>query len=122
MARTEIAVTELSKFGSSAEVSYTTADATDDMYFENDGRTILIAKSGTASGQVVTVQSVPAPGSGREGDLTYTVQDDREQVLGPFAPSLWNQRGDGDRGRVHVDVAAATGLEFAAIRLPPTGG
>ena len=113
----EIPVQILSRFGGQVTLSYTNAD-TNGMYFENDGNTLLFVKVGTGAAQLLTVLSVAAPGSGRTGDLTWTVANSVERVFGAFSPALWNQKG-ADAGRVHINIPDATGVQFAAVRITP---
>lgn len=116
MARTEIPIQEVADFGGGIDdVTFTSGDAANDMYFENDGRTILLVSASTSSGQTITVVSVADP-FGRTGDKSITVPTNGTSVRGPFAPTLYNQGGS-NKGRVHVDMSDDTGVSFAAVRL-----
>lgn len=111
MARTAIPVTDLPFQGKSDGPSLTSADATNDMEFINDGRTYLLFKNDDASPKSVTIVSV-ADEAGRTQDLSLTVPAGGLSVTSFFRPRWWNQPD----GVVHVDLAGDTSLSVGAFR------
>ncbi len=116
MPRTALTVQTIPPHGGGIQsITFTAADATNNHEFENDGRTMLLAKCTDASSKTVTVVSVPDL-YGRSGNLAMVVPATTgEAIAGPFPPGLWSQ----SNGRVNVDVSAATGLSLAAVRYTP---
>jgi len=118
MARTNVPVQALTPFGSAiAALSWTNADQANDHYFINSGREVLLIRSISGSGQVVTAISV-TDRYGRSGDIPVTTVADGVAAVGPFPAELWNQRGAGDENRVFFNLTDNTGLQFAVLQVP----
>lgn len=115
MARTAITIQTLPTTGAGdTDLAFTAADATNDMSFANDGKTLFFVKNASASPVTATVVSV-ADEYGRTGDLAFVVAAGKTGVCGPFRPQgIWNQ----STGLVHVDFAADTDITVAALKLP----
>ena len=97
---------------------FTAADATNDHFFYNDGRTILVCKNKSAGPIDVTVVGVPNI-NGRTGNLVLscpaaTGGADGIAVCPLLNPESWN----GANGKVSVTVTVDTDLSFAALRFP----
>ncbi len=116
MARTILTVQAMGRNGGGLDsVAFTAGDAANDHYFLNSGRELLIMRNSNAAPKTATVVSV-ADVNGRTGDKTITCPlTTGVSIYGPFAPSLFGQRGT-DRGRVHIDLADATGVTFAVVQ------
>jgi hypothetical protein len=120
MARTLIAANENAAHGGGInDLTFTAADADNDHYFPNDGKTRLLVRCLDSSPHTVTVVSV-TDSYGRDGDITLTVPAATAGVpglayAGPFNPGLFNQRGADDLGNVHVDISDETDLAFAVV-------
>jgi len=118
MARTVIPIQTLPAHGGvDNAVTRTAGDATNDMYFLNTGRELLIMVSTSAGAKAATVVSV-ADQFGRTGDTSMAPDgEDVIAIAGPFKPTIWNQAG----GLVHVDLTDDTDTEFAVVRMPADG-
>jgi hypothetical protein len=104
-----------SKHGGEVEdITFTAADAANNMIFVNDGKTRLVIKNGHTGSLDVVIKSVSCE-HGRTGDLTISTTNAKESIAGPFPTNLWNQGGS-DAGKVHVDIATDTNLSLAAIQ------
>lgn len=114
MGRTSIAVQTV-PFQRGATVTFTAADATNQMVVVNDGQTILLVKNGSASSINVTITAV-ADEAGRSTNLVQAVAAGAEAILGPFRPAWWNQRST-DLGKIYVDFSAGTSVTVAALKL-----
>lgn len=117
MPRTSIPITEIGLNGSLNPIVWTAADSTNDMMFDNDGRTVLLIRNASAGAVNVTVKSV-ADEAGRTGDIVMAVAAGNTSAVSPLRPAWWNQRS-GDIGKVHVDFDVATSITVAALRLNP---
>lgn len=114
MARTLITLNTIPQNGLSLDaVTFTNGDSANDMYFVNDGNTILIAKNADAGAHAGSLVSV-ADQFGRTGDDPFSIAAGATLVAGPFPASLWNQAG----GIMHVDFTTATSVTIAAVKLP----
>lgn len=90
---TELTVVDVPYQGS---ISFTANDvavpASLEMYFVNNGSTILVVNNAAMADNDVTITSVSGdiPGT---SDLVTTVVAQTVQVFGPFQPLWWNQGG-----------------------------
>lgn len=110
MARTLITVQQVTKAG--VTLSFSAATATDGNNFANDGDVLLYVKNGGASPITVTVQT-PAKIEGVDvAELTVSVSNASEKIIGPFPTSIFNQSD----GTVYVDFSAVTSVTIAAFR------
>lgn len=96
--------------GSLGEVDPVTPTIAGDT-FPNDGRTMLKVING-ANATVVTVHSQPCS-HGRLKNAVYNTLADKEYLLGPFDPSLFN---DQSTGLVTVTYDQNTETTVAAVR------
>lgn len=115
MARTDITVTDVGNQGSVDPLSGATdnGDSTNNMKFENDGRTVLYINNDTASAATVTIVSVADP-AGRTGDIVLSIASGDASFVGPLKPSWWNQTST-NIGDVHVDLDI--NVNIAALKL-----
>lgn len=105
MARTAITLSEVPYQGIVA-CTKVGADASNEMYFLNDGLVIIGCNNVTAGGDV-TLAFVSKPCSHGRSDSTlsaYAVSDGDFSLFGPFDPAIWNQAGN----IVHIDVSGTT--------------
>jgi hypothetical protein len=118
MPRVQIPIQEMGPNGGGDDsIAWTSGDAANDHYFDNSsGKVRLLMRCTDAAPKTATVASV-ADEYGRTGDKTITCPATSGfSMYGPFPPHLFNQRGASDLGRVHVDLADATGVSFAAVK------
>ena len=100
------------------EATFTQSVLADGHMFLNDGRTFLYIKT-VAVGQphLITIQMPTS--SDIDGlvvdDITFDLPDDKEHVMGPFPPKIYNQAN----GRVYItwERAEAT-CTAAVVRMP----
>lgn len=120
MARTLIANNANELHGGGIDdLTFTAADAANDHYFPNSGKTRLLVRNMDSSPVTVTIVSVTDI-YGRDGDITLTVPAIAAGVpglgyAGPFNTTLFNQRATADLGNVHVDITSDTDLDFAVF-------
>lgn len=123
MPRVEIPLQDPGQNGKIDELTWTAGDAANDHYFDNSsGRVVLLVRNDDTSAKTITVVSVADP-YGRTSDHSMSVDATgggaSQVAFVPFLPATaWNQRGAGDLGRVHIDLADATGVSFAAVKVP----
>ena len=97
-------------------VSWTAGDASAGNAFYNDGNTLLYVRNASGSSKTVTVTGRAAhPTFGYAKDITIAVAANKEQVAGTFDSTAFNNPST---GKVEITMADATGVSFAAIRLP----
>lgn len=94
-----------------AQIALTGASATDE--FDNDGRTVLFVRGGTAPSGTVTISSTPCSHGRSNEDVAQVVAADEEYLLGPFPPSQYNDAN----GKVQIATSPTTDIELAAIKL-----
>jgi hypothetical protein len=82
-----------------------------EMYFINNGYTILVVNNAAVATNDVTITSVPDDIPGTE-DLVVTVAASSIQVFGPFQPLYWNIGGN-----VYVTFEDNTTITVAALNL-----
>jgi hypothetical protein len=119
MPRTEIPIQELpANGGVDTDLVLTAADAANDMYFQNTGRELIYMKGAAAAQRTAVIASVPDE-NGRSGDVTMNPAATKLAIAGPFNPSLFNQRGAGDLGKVFVNLAPGedADVSFAVVRI-----
>lgn len=115
MPRVIIPVQELTENAQvDASITFTAGDASNNHYFLNTGREVLIMQS-SAGGKTATITSV-ADEDGRTGDLTLAPAAGIIGAAGFFNPSLFSQGGSGDLNKVFVELDADTGVSFAVVR------
>ncbi len=117
MPRTQIPLQEVGVNGAGIDnITFTAADAANEMYFDNtSGKVLLVAKCTDGTQKTATILSV-ADKLGRTGDKTVTTPATTGlSVYGPFPAEGFNQ-GGADIGRVHVDITTATGFSLAALK------
>lgn len=115
MARTQIPVTTVARAAEGA-VTFTAADAANGMFFNNDGRTVLLMKNADAASHTATIRSVPDE-NGRLGDIAVATAAGATNVSGVLPTALFNQTTAGSLGQVNVDFDAGTSVTVAAIQL-----
>jgi hypothetical protein len=124
MPRTVIPIQQLPRNGAGiATLTWTAWDGTNTMYFDNDGKTLLLFQNRSNGGtKVATVKSVADPTYGRTGDLAVVCPvaggaplQDGNSIHGPFPPESWCQPSGSS---VNVDGAVQADFYVAAVRLP----
>jgi hypothetical protein len=116
--RVEIPVQELpANGGVDTETTWTAADATNDHFFVNTGREVLLMKNTDGNPHTAMIISVPNQ-NGRSGDKSFTVAAAKQGSAGFFRQDLFGQRSAGFIGRVFVNLAGGedAGVSFAVIR------
>lgn len=85
--------------------------AADDLYFNNDGQTLLLIRNQGGAPDTVTIVTPVTVGGLALADVAFVVANDAiESVIGPFPAALFNQTD----GTVHVDVTT-TNCRFRAV-------
>ncbi len=125
MPHTVIALTDMGRdmaFG--AQIVETASDSANNMYFVNDGNTMLVVnnKAASATAVVVTLPGV-VDEHGRTGQVQETVAIGELRHFGPFPKSRWNElpgAADPPAGAVEVqlDVSDAA-CEMSAVKMSP---
>jgi hypothetical protein len=123
MARTIIPIQQLPRNGGGIPtLTWTPWDGTNTMYFDNDGKTLLLFSNRNAGARAATIKSIAEPTYGRTGDITVACPvaagaplQDGVSIHGPFPPESWNQPGGSS---LNVDGAVQTDFYVAAVRLP----
>lgn len=110
MARAALTVQDIERSG--LEPSYTAAIA-DGHSFENNGRVFIHVKNGDAASKDITIQTPGTVDGLAVADRVVSVPADEERMIGPFAPSQYNQSD----GSVYVDYSAITSVTIAAIEM-----
>lgn len=87
----------------------TAVPASLEMYFINNGYTILIVNNAAMADNDVTIHSVANDIPGTQ-DIVQTVVGQSIQVFGPFQPLYWNQGG-----YVYVSFESDTTVTVAAL-------
>jgi hypothetical protein len=113
MARTSIPITIVG-FQQGTQLSYTAADSTNGMMFDNAGDTTLIIKNGSGASINVTINAV-ADEAGRSVNYVQAVAAGAEAIIAHLRPAWWNQRNS-DTGKVYVDFSASTTVSVAALK------
>jgi len=86
--------------------------------FVNDGRTFLHVKNAAAGGNsIVTINSLVNCDQGVDHNLAVTIADASESMIGPFAPSRFNDAN----GSVAVTYSEVTGVTVAVLQLSQNG-
>lgn len=86
----------------------------------NDGNTYLVVKNGDASSHTITVtptlSTLTMPGVGQVTVSTSAtaVAAGKEAIIGPFAPSAWNNAN----GSISITYDAVTSVTIGAVRMP----
>lgn len=112
MPRAALSVQTIERTG--LEPAYVAAEA-DGNSFINTGREFLHVKN-TTTACVVTVKTARTVDGQAVTDRTVTVPENEDRMIGPFPPSLYNQRGAaGDV--VYVDYDDESNVTVAALRL-----
>jgi len=97
-----------------ATITWTSADASNDHYFDNTSSQVLLFIKNGAGTRTVTVASVADP-YGRTGDLSIVCTANGYSVAGPFPPFLFNQAA----AKINIDITDGTSLFFAAVKYTP---
>lgn len=107
-----------------AAITEVASDSAQNMFFVNDGNTLLIVNNKAASGTAV---QVTIPGvvdeHGRTGQIQESVAIGEVRVFGPFSKSRWNEKpgaADPVAGTIEVqlDVQDAACV-LSAIKMSP---
>jgi hypothetical protein len=113
MARTAVALQDMSVQPSSAAVTLTTVDAVNNNMVPNNGNTLIVIQNPTGGSLSATVVST-SDQFGRTGDLVISLAAGEIRAVGPLPAAVWNQRST-DIGFVYVNPAAA--LKIGALNL-----
>ncbi len=112
MARTDITVSTPT-YGL-ALMTETAADASNEMSFSNDGKTILVVSNEHASTACNVTIAVNADEYGRDVTETLSIAAGRVGYSTFLPPQVYNQANN----KVHVDFDVDTDVKVAAIRMP----
>lgn len=110
MARETLTVQEISRSG--LNPSYTAAVA-DGHKIENTGREFVHVKNASGASVNVTIQTPGTVDGLAVADRVVAVPASEERMIGPFAPSDYNQDDD----EVYVDYSATSSVTAAAVQL-----
>lgn len=80
----------------------------------NDGRTLLYFKNTDAGTVTVTIVTGGTVSGIALADVTFTLAQNAEKLIGPFDRLLWNDAN----GYVQITYSAVTGMTVAAIKIP----
>lgn len=80
----------------------------------NDGRTVLYFKNTDSSTVTVTLATGGTVAGIALADLSFTIAQNAEKIVGPFDRLLWNDAN----GYVQISYSAVTAMTVAAIRIP----
>jgi hypothetical protein len=114
MADTRVTPTKIVKTGVRVDALFAAAVivATTDYVCKNDGRTFIYVKNAGASPTAVICKT-PAMVAGLDlAEMTDTVTNAQEWILGPFPPSIFND-GNGDMRFNFSYVTSVTFLVFS---------
>lgn len=81
--------------------------------FLNDGRVVLYFKNTNASDRTITIVTAGTVNGLAIADVTLTISQDEEKIIGPFPPRVFN---DGN-GYVQLTYSAHTNLTVRPIRV-----
>lgn len=116
MARTNVAPVVLDDAG---VLNAGTAGTVDGHMFSNNGDVIIVLKNGGAGSHTVTI---PTPAKRDDLDVaerTIVLAAGAEKYAGPFTPSIYNQIGGADAGKVYVNYdATQSEVTLKALKLP----
>lgn len=118
MSRTLIATQKIAMNTGYNSLSWTAADSVNNMYYVDDGMTMLLAACGDVSSKTVTVVSV-SDSLGRTGDVALTVPanngtNDGVSAFGLPTGPAWRQAGT---NQINVNISAATKLQLVALQV-----
>lgn len=118
MARTLIATNDLPMNSKITTLTWTAADASNGMYYVDDGNTILLVDNGNNATNTVTQVSV-ADKYSRTGDLAAVclandTNNDGISIFGLPTGEAWRQAGT---NQISVNLGASTKARVAAIRV-----
>lgn len=88
----------------------TAADASNNMYFVNNGRTRIIIANGSG-GSLDAIFNAPQKFGMSDSTLTVSTDAAKTSVVGPFETGVFNQND----GTIEVDIATDTSLTLIAI-------
>lgn len=109
---TQLDVIEIPYQGSIDFTANDTAVSSDlEMYFVNNGYTILVVNNAAMATNDIVVSSVQGDIPGTE-DLEVTIAAESVQILGPFQPLWWNTAG-----YVYVSFENDTTITVAALNI-----
>lgn len=114
MSRTNLPVQTIPRHGAIASLTFTAADASNDMEMVFTGREKIIAKVTSAGG----ARDVDFPTLTNDRTLntaitkTLQVADNDQGIIGPFDPDAFRQSD----GKLHIDITTDSGLTLAAFK------
>lgn len=104
---------------SGAVLTFASCGAGGDVADNTAGTTFLLIKNANASDRTVTItaQNTSTTKSGfgtlTKEDATYTISQDEQVVIGPFAPYAFNNASN----QIAITYDAVTDLTIAAVKL-----
>lgn len=118
MADVTLTILAIGRSNNGLTPAYTSVNATDVYFAQNDGRLFLHVKNTNAGSGTVTVQTpgtVDSQATLAITDLVATVpQTSGDKMIGPFPPDIYNNVS----GQLRITFSLATGMSVAAVRLP----
>jgi hypothetical protein len=79
----------------------------------NDGKTVLIVKNASGSAITVTVTAKAACPLGSLHNISVSVANGAEQIIGPFLPAIYNNTS----GAVEITYSSVTSVTVAALKV-----
>ena len=120
MPRTQITLNSGVGYGDwlAADLTWTSADQANGMYFNNDGNTVLIVWNGDAASKTVTIAGVANSRTfnAAPSNAATVGANDEFNIAGFFDTKAFNQTD----GSVNVDFSADTSVKIAAVKLGKT--
>ena len=116
MARTDLAVTEITTLGVDSAATLAAANV-DGHAVINNGATWLEVLNTNAVTVTVTVQTPRTVDRLAVAELTFTVAQNERKHIAPFPRDTYNIKSGADAGKMYVDFSGVTALTIAAWRL-----
>jgi len=80
--------------------------------FQNDGRSVVLAKLGGSSANITVHANKQIDGLALP-DRAVVLTSNRDRIIGPFDPDVYNN----DDGEVELEFSAVANLSIAVLRL-----
>lgn len=114
MARVALTVQDTSRTGLNSVSTAEAADAVNGNYFANSSQNVVVLiKNGSGGALTVTFETITTYDSLNMPDLTVSIPNGEERIIGPFDNSKYGQTGN----LVNVDYSTGTSVTILAFKL-----